>query len=257
MKLEEILDGVRSRTAERAGRLGRPELERRAALSPVPRDFRAALTGSRPPRIIAEIKRASPSRGPIRPGLDPVGTARGYQEAGAAAISVLTESGFFRGSLADLAAVKTAVSLPVLQKEFILEEYQIFEGRAAGADAILLITAILPADRLAGLYRLSRDLGLAPLVEVHDERELETALALGAELIGINNRNLKSLEVNLETGRRLLSLIPPDRTAIIESGLKTREKIGEFLRLGARAFLIGESLLSRPDPAAALREMLT
>jgi len=257
LKLEEILDGVRSRTAERAGRLDRPELERRAALSPVPRDFRAALTGSRPPRIIAEIKRASPSRGPIRPGLDPVGTARGYQEAGAAAISVLTESGFFRGSLADLAAVKTAVSLPVLQKEFILEEYQIFEGRAAGADAILLITAILPADRLAGLYRLSRDLGLAPLVEVHDERELETALALGAELIGINNRNLKSLEVNLETGRRLLSLIPPDRTAIIESGLKTREKIGEFLRLGARAFLIGESLLSRPDPAAALREMLT
>ena len=219
------------------------------------RDFAAAL---RAPgrRIIAEVKRASPSRGRIREDFDPVAIAAGYAAAGAAAVSVLTDERFFEGSLDDLTAVRERITIPVLRKDFLFEPYHLYEARAAGADAFLLIAAILTAEHLRELVVLGAELGMTALVEVHTVEQIERARGAGVQVWGINNRDLDTLEVQLETGLELLRLLPADATVVIESGLRTRDDLARFEAAGVRAFLVGETLMRAPDPAAALRTLL-
>ncbi len=219
------------------------------------RDFAAAL---RAPgrRIIAEVKRASPSRGRIRDDFDPVAIAAGYAAAGAAAVSVLTDERFFEGSLDDLTAVRERITIPVLRKDFLFEPYHLYEARAAGADAFLLIAAILTAEHLRELVALGAELGMTALVEVHTTEQIERARGAGVQVWGINNRDLDTLEVQLETGLELLRLLPADATVVIESGLRTRDDLARFEAAGVRAFLVGETLMRAPDPGAALRTLL-
>jgi indole-3-glycerol phosphate synthase len=227
---------------------------------PSARSLAVALR-AHPPGLIAEIKRASPSRGPLRADLDAVALARTYAEAGAAAISVLTEERHFQGSLADLQAVRQALDglgdarPPLLRKDFIFDMYQLFEARAYGADAILLIAAILDPGLLASLIGLARSLGLECLVEVHDEPDLERALVAGAEIIGINNRDLRTLEVDLATTERLRPLVPPEVTVVAESGVHTRADVQRLAALGVHGVLIGEALVLADDAAAKIREL--
>ncbi|HUP26999.1 MAG TPA: indole-3-glycerol phosphate synthase TrpC [Chloroflexia bacterium] len=225
--------------------------------APRPRDFRAALADRRrpAPRLIAEIKRRSPSRGEIRPELDPVGIARLYQENGAAAVSVLADSRFFGGSLDDLADVRASISLPVLCKEFIVDPYQIYEARTAGADAVLLIASVLSQRDLCEYRELAEEHGMAALVEVHNEPELARALASGATLVGINNRDLHTFTVSLETTRSLMPLIPPHVMVVSESGLRTQTDRAQMFDIGVDAILVGESLLASSDLAAATAEL--
>ncbi len=204
-------------------------------------------------QIIAEVKRASPSKGLIAPKWDPVTQAQRYQEGGAAAVSCLTDEPFFRGHLEYLAAIRQAISLPILRKDFILDECQLEEARAFGADAVLLIVAALKPEKLAQLLAATHNLGLEALVEVHDERELEIALACGAEIIGINNRNLRTFEVSLETTLRLVKRIPQEIPVVAESGIKDKEDLEKLAQAGVKAALIGESLMRAKDPAALLR----
>lgn len=205
--------------------------------------------------VIAEIKRASPSRGVLNPGLDPAATARVYAENGASAISVLTERDFFQGDIAFLNQVREAVPVPVLRKDFILEADQVFESRAMGADAILLIAAILSPARLAMLLEMAESLGLQCLVEVHDEAELDRTLAAGATLVGINNRNLCTFEISLDVTRRLAPLVPPECTLVAESGICTRDDVERLAGCGAHAVLVGEALVRAGDMAAKVREL--
>ena len=231
-------------------------LERRAmAVTLQPGRLLAAVSRRDSTNVIAECKRRSPSRGVLRASYDPVAIARGYESAGAVAISVLTEPTFFDGSLEHLVAVRAAVAVPLLRKDFIVSEYQLLEARAAGADAVLLIVAALEQDTLRSLHGRARELGLDVLVEVHDERELECALAAGARIVGVNNRNLRTLDVNVDVSERLAPAIPPDVIAVSESGLKTADDLRRFHALGYRAFLIGERFMTAPDPGAALRDM--
>ena len=220
------------------------------------RSFRKAIRQDGKLSLIAEFKRVSPSAGPIRPGADAVEVCRLYQEAGAAALSVLTDSAFFGGSLQDLTKVRQEVHLPVLRKDFILEEYQIVEAAAAGADALLLIVAALEINQLKLLQRLTIDMKMTPLVEVHSDLELNDALEAGATVIGINNRNLKTLEIDLTVMERLRRVIPPDKTVIGESGLRSRADVDRVRRLGMNAVLIGEELLSAPDIKQRVKEMM-
>ena len=229
------------------------ELERRAATLRR-RDFAAALS-SAPPAIIAEIKRASPSRGVLAEGIDPAAVAAAYARGGAAALSVLTEERYFAGSLADLEAARAAVSLPVLRKDFTLDEYHVAEAAAHGADAILLIAAILPRERLRRLREYAAELGMAALVEVHDRRELEAALDSGARIIGVNNRDLRSFEVRLETSLELALEIPSGVVRVSESGIHSAEDVRRLLGAGYQAFLVGEHLIRAVDPAAAVRAL--
>jgi indole-3-glycerol phosphate synthase len=215
-----------------------------------PRPFVAALRARRP-AIIAEVKRASPSKGDIFPGLDPAAVARDYAAAGAAAISVLTDR-HFKGSLADLRAVRAAVELPILRKDFIFDPYQIYEARADGADCILLIAAMLTRDELAALKASAGEAGLAALVEVHNGREFETARELGCELIGINNRDLHTFKTDIATTEELIRGYDGGALIVSESGIETAEHIGRLSAAGAGAFLIGESLLRGGNPRAAL-----
>jgi len=233
------------------------ELRARAEAAPPPRPFLAPFTGANRSgvNIIAEVKRASPSKGPIRLDLDPSKLAGAYAAGGSAAISVLTDAPYFQGSLADLAAVRSAVDLPVLRKDFILSDYQVYESRAAGADAILLIVRILPLQALKALYQLSKSLKMDVLLEIHAETELETAMAVGARLIGINNRNLKSFKTDTRTAMRLADHLGPDRIPVAASGIRTKEDIAANLAAGIHSFLIGESLVRSANPAAMLREM--
>lgn len=219
------------------------------------RDFAAALAAPGR-RIIAEVKRASPSRGRIREDFDPVAIATGYAAAGAAAVSVLTDERFFEGSLDHLSAVRQRVAIPVLRKDFLFEPYHLYEARAAGADAFLLIAAILTAEHMRELVALGEELGMTALVEVHSAEQIDRAGAAGVRVWGINNRDLDSLEVRLETGFELLRLLPPAATVVIESGLRTVEDLARFEAAGARAFLIGETLMRAPDPGAALGALL-
>jgi indole-3-glycerol phosphate synthase len=217
--------------------------------------FEAALCDSAPPRIIAECKRRSPSRGILRAAYDPAAHASAYADAGAAAISVLTEPTFFDGDLSHLEAVRAAVGLPVLRKDFIVTDYQVHEAAAVGADAVLLIVSALDDERLAALHRLAIGLGLAVLVEVHDRDELDRALAAGARVVGVNSRNLRTLGVDLEVVSRLAPAIPDHVIAVAESGIRSGDDLRRFSALGYDAFLVGERLITHDDPGAALREL--
>lgn len=206
--------------------------------------------------IIAECKRRSPSRGVLRRDYDPVAIARAYERAGAAAISVLTEPAFFDGSLEHLAAVRGAVSVPLLRKDFIVDEYQLLEARAHGADAVLLIVAALDAATLGRLHARATELGLAVLVEVHDRAELGGALDAGAAVIGVNNRNLRTLDVDVQASHDIAKAIPPGVIAVSESGLKSVADLHELGTLGYKAFLIGERFMTAEDPGVALERLV-
>jgi len=211
-----------------------------------------ALSANNDTNVIAEFKRCSPSKGMIRENADPARIARAYESGGAKAISVLTEQDFFAGSLADLRAARKAVSIPILRKDFVVDEYQVVESAAAGADALLLIVAALDDDRLSRLLRLTHDWGMDALVEVHDESELKRALAQNAKLIGVNNRNLRTFAVSTNTSRHLAKLVPPDVVLVSESGL-TPAEVRDLKAMGYRGFLVGETLMRADDPAAEVR----
>ncbi|NPD66493.1 indole-3-glycerol phosphate synthase TrpC [Lichenicola cladoniae] len=262
--MPDVLDRICALTREEVSRrcVGLPlkELKLRLRdLAEPPRGFGQALklkTAERQVGLIAEIKKASPSGGMIRPEYDPASIARQYQAAGAACLSVLTEGPSFQGHVADLQIARAAVRLPVLRKDFILDPWQVYESRLIGADCILLIMAAL-TDRMAiDLLDLARSLDLDVLVEVHDEAELDRALGLEASLIGINNRNLKTLKTDLETTMILAPRVPPDRIVIAESGIRTREDVVRLGTAGASCFLVGESLLRQPDAEAACAALL-
>jgi indole-3-glycerol phosphate synthase len=245
-----IVDVRRAREAQAA-------LEKRAlARTAQPGVFYEALARTDRVNVIAECKRRSPSRGVLLAEYDPVGIARAYADAGAAAISVLTEPTFFDGALEHLAAVRGAVDTPLLRKDFIVSDYQLLEARAAGADAILLIVAALTPDELRSLSRAATALELDALVEVHDEAELAAASEAGARLIGVNNRNLRTLQVDVDASERLIARMPREVVAISESGLKTAEELRRLSALGYRGFLIGERFMTDPSPREALRMLL-
>ncbi len=220
-----------------------------------PNRLRTALAQAGEPKIIAEFKRASPSKGIINNSLDPVKTALSYQAGGAAAISVLTEEDFFKGSLNDLKEIRKAVELPILRKDFIVDEYQIFESAAAGADAVLLIASTLTSESLENFQRLAASLGLDAIVEVHDRDELRKASDIGAGIIGVNNRNLKSFEVSLDVSRELIKHSPKGAMMIAESGLRTSKEINELHTLGYDGFLVGETLMRSVDIFEGLRQL--
>ncbi|MES1254119.1 MAG: indole-3-glycerol phosphate synthase TrpC [Acidobacteriota bacterium] len=228
-----------------------------AGREPRPGRFRAALAATEGcPRVIAECKRRSPSRGVLRRDYDPAAIARSYERAGAAAISVLTEPTFFDGALAHLAAVREAVAVPVLRKDFVVSEYQLLEARAAGADAVLLIVAALSPGDLARLHQQATDLGLDVLVEVHDAEELAVAIEAGAGIIGVNNRNLRTLTVDLAVSEALAQRMPRGIVAVSESGLKSAADLARLQDCGYHAFLIGERFMGESDPGAALASVL-
>ncbi len=258
MILDTILEEKRTEVARRAAETPLVELKSRARDAAPPRDFAGGLVRnpSGTPAVIAEVKRASPSKGLIRADFDPVAIARCYEAAGASAISVLTDEKFFQGSLRYLMAVRQSVGLPVLRKDFLIDGYQVHEARAAGADAVLLIVAALDRDTLAELMDLAGELGMQCLVEVHDEREMETAVYAGATLIGINNRNLYTFEVSLETTKRLLPMAR-DRRVVSESGIFTSADLRTLGALGVDAVLIGEALMRERDIEAKLRELIS
>ena len=235
----------------RAGVLERQAHERRFP----PRDFMGALRGKQP-AIIAEIKKASPSRGILQPDFHPAFLAHAYEEGGAACLSVLTDHEYFQGSLRDLEAARAAVTLPVLRKDFVIDPVQIFEAAAHGADCILLIAAILDSGAMRRLREVAADAGLAALVEVHDQDELQMAIDSGAEMIGVNNRNLQTFEVTVDTSLRLSYLMPADVIRISESGIHTRADIDLLSGAGYQAFLIGELLMRSADAAAALKTLV-
>jgi indole-3-glycerol phosphate synthase len=247
-KREEVAAAMRRRPA---GALPRP-----GDLPPA-RDFRGALAGAPGEiRIVAELKKASPSRGVIRADFDPGALAESYARGGAAALSVLTDQKYFQGKLEYLETVASRVSLPLLRKDFIVDPYQIRESRAAGADAILLIVAALARAELADLHGAAREAGLQSLVEVHSEEDLDAAAAIGAEIIGINNRNLETFEVSLDTTRRLAPKLPRTAVGVCESGIATRADLTSLAQTGVRCFLIGEQLMTAADPGARLAELL-
>ena len=229
---------------------------RAAAASPNGAAFERGLGARERVNVIAECKRRSPSKGVLAAQYDPVAIARHYEEGGAAAISVLTEPTFFDGSLEHLRSVRSAVRLPLLRKDFIIDEYQLFEARAAGADAILLIVAALDQGALVSLQTKAFELGLAALVEVHDELELKRAIDAGARIIGVNNRNLRTLSVDVEASYRLARQLPRDVIGVSESGLKSREEVEKLTAAGYSAFLVGERFMTDPDPAGALRQLM-
>ncbi len=256
MILDEIVAIKRREVAQRKETFPMRALKEMIAGRPPVRDFKAALGAEAGCAIIAEVKRRSPSRGVLQADFDPVRIAREYESHGAEAVSVLTDETFFGGCDADLSAVRSAVSLPVLRKEFIIDPYQVYETRAIGADAILLIAAILTEGQLRKYRDLAASLGLAALVEVHNREELEMALAAGAEIVGINNRNLKTFVTDIRTSITLAPLIPKGRIVVSESGIRTRAEIETLLKAGIRAFLIGETLIAAPGIGPKLKELL-
>lgn len=253
--LDEIIRWKRKEIAHCKRARPQEAVQAEMALAPPLRDFVAALRG---PGIclIAEVKRASPSKGLLRHDFDAVALACEYEANGAAAVSVLTDQRFFQGDLGHLQAVRQNVGLPVLRKDFILDPYQVYEARAAGADAILLIVAALSDGELASLYRLVRELGMAALVEVHNAAELERALHIRPRLVGVNNRDLRTFEVNLETTARLRPLIPTEVTLVAESGVHTRADVTRLEAIGADAMLVGESLVQAEDIGRKIQELI-
>ena len=255
--LKTIVAAARRIVEVRAQRESLSALARRAERRAARRGcFRQSLQHKNGCRVIAECKRRSPSRGILRRSYDPATVARGYQAAGAAAVSVLTEPTFFDGSLAHLEAVRAVVDLPILRKDFVVTEYQLLEARAAGADAVLLIVAALEPTALRALTQRADSLDLDVLVEVHDATELEMATDAGASIIGVNNRDLKTLTVSVQTSESLIERIPDGVASVSESGLRTPMDLARLGRLGFDAFLIGERFMAEADPGAALRTLL-
>ena len=254
--LRAIVEGTRRIVATRRDREPLQALARRAEAA-VPRGaaFAAALAHPDRLNVIAECKRRSPSKGVLAHAYDPVAIASAYERGGAAALSVLTEPTFFDGALEHLADVRRAVTLPLLRKDFIVDEYQLHEARASGADAVLLIVAALAQSDLISLHRRAASLGLAVLVEVHDEEEVQRAVDAGARLIGVNNRNLRTLAVDVDASHRLVRLIPRDVVAVSESGLRSRSDLDRLRSEGYRAFLIGERFMTDEDPARAIGDL--
>jgi len=231
------------------------EMERRARGAPAPRDFAGALRAkiaAGKPAVIAEIKRASPSKGLLRDPFEPAAIARSYAASGAACLSVLTDREYFQGAPEHLAEARAACALPVLRKDFIVEPYQVYEARALGADCILLIAAALAAGDMRGLEGIAHGLGMAVLVEVHDAAELESALTLRTPLLGINNRDLRSFETRLETTLALLPRVPQDKVVVTESGILAPEDVKRMRAAGVRAFLVGEAFMRSAEPGKAL-----
>ena len=250
--LEKIIEAKRLQIAAAKQNFDLGDINRNAN----PFRLREALSDRSRHNIIAEFKRASPSKGIINDSVSPALAAANYRDAGAAAISVLTEEHFFKGSIDDLRAVRNAVDLPILRKDFIIDEFHIHESAAIGADAILLIVAALRVNELRHFCSLSDELGLDALVEVHDLAEMEVAAEIGAMLIGVNNRNLKTFEVSLDVSRELIKYAPPGAIMIAESGISSRREIAELSGLGYSGFLVGESLMRSGDATSALKAWL-
>ena len=257
-----ILDTILAKKREEvaAAKLARPiaQLEAEAKQASAPRGLRAALTRKpgTPVRVLAEIKRASPSAGAIRAGADPAEIAAEYTDAGAAAISVLTDREFFDGDLAFLAKCRARVSVPLLRKDFIVDPYQVVEARAAGADAILLIVAALSKTQLTELIAAAAEWQLDALVEVHDVREAEGALACGVDLLGVNHRDLRTFTIDMSLTGQVAGLVPPTTVLVAESGIRAANDVKLLGAVGAHAVLVGEHLMRAPSPGAALRELL-
>ena len=256
--LRKILARKVEEIAERASRLPLKELRQRAEAASVPRGFLQAIRrciATDKPAIIAEIKKASPSKGLLRTDFQPAAIAQSYERHGATCLSVLTDVDFFQGSDAFLQAARAACRLPVLRKDFTMDAYQVYEARAIGADAILLIVAALEDNRMLELASLATELGMDVLVEAHDGQELDRALALKTPLIGINNRDLRTFHTSLETTLGLLKKIPPDHVVVTESGIHTPEDVALMRARGVNVFLVGEVLMKAPDPGVKLREL--
>ena len=260
--MSDVLKKILARKAEevraRSEALPLRELSARVADAPAPRGFAAALqakldAGS--PAVIAEVKKASPSQGVIRPDFQPARIARSYEAGGAACLSVLTDIDFFQGHDEYLQAARAACALPVLRKDFVVDAWQVYEARLLGADCILLIAAALGDAALAELNHLALELGMDVLLEVHDLDELERALQVPAPLLGINNRNLRTFEVSLDTTLSLREAVPADRILVTESGIHTRDDVARMRAAGVGAFLVGESFMRAPEPGEALRSL--
>ncbi|WP_043638776.1 indole-3-glycerol phosphate synthase TrpC [Nonomuraea candida] len=254
--LDDILDGVRADLAARQQAVSIDELKQRAERAPAPRDAMAALGGDRI-SVIAEVKRSSPSKGALAAIADPAALAADYEAGGAHVISVLTERRKFGGSLEDLAAVRARVDIPILRKDFILTSYQLWEARAHGADLALLMVVSLEQEALVSLIERAESIGLTPLVEVHTEEELERAVAAGARVIGVNARNLKTLEVDRDVFAKLAPKIPDNVLKIAESGVRGPHDLLAYARGGADAVLVGESLVTGNDPRKAVEALVT
>jgi indole-3-glycerol phosphate synthase len=253
--LSRVIESRRAEVARRKRIMPEPMLRIAAGKAGAPRDFAGALARDQV-NVIAEIKKASPSAGVLRRDFEPAALARGFEGAGAAVLSVLTEEENFQGALAHLRDARAAVGLPVLRKDFIVDTWQVWEARAANADSFLLIAATLDNETLAELLALGRELGMEPLVEVHIADELERVLAVDARIVGVNNRNLHTLEVRVGTSLELIEMIPQDCIAVSESGLRSAEDLRKLRAAGFDAFLIGESLMREADPGAALQRLI-
>jgi indole-3-glycerol phosphate synthase len=271
--LERILEHKRAEVARQQIKIPQAQLEARIAAAPIPRDFAAALRQPGRAALIAEVKKASPSKGVLAERFDPLALARAYAENGAAAISVLTDVRFFQGSLKHLEGIRaqgtgaadnpadpysrSPVSCPLLRKDFILDPYQVYEARAYGADALLLIVAVLGDPALAALLALTNELGMQALVEVHDDDELDRALAAGAAIVGVNNRDLRTFVTTLATTERLAARLPAHNRPLLvsESGIATAADVARVRAWGADAVLVGEALMTAPDVAARVREL--
>jgi indole-3-glycerol phosphate synthase len=254
--LDQIVAAKQEEVAAARRRVPQPVLEMQAATAAPARDFRGALAGGGPIRLIAELKKASPSAQLIRADFNPVTLARLYEQHGASCISVLTDAPYFQGRLEHLAQVRRAVSVPLLRKDFVIDAYQVPEARTAGADAILLIAEILDDDTLVRLQEHARGLGMAVLVELHDPSNLRRVLASGADLIGINNRDLRSFATDIEHTLRLRDQIPPEVVLVSESGIRTHSDVQRLEAAGVAAILVGESLMRAPDIGLAVEQLL-
>jgi indole-3-glycerol phosphate synthase len=253
-RLDDLVDATRERLGERKRRESLADLERRLPVGGLDRPFTEAL--SRPgTSVVAEYKRRSPSAGSIREGAHVTDIVRAYERGGAAALSVLTEQDHFGGSLDDLRAARGTTDLPILRKDFTIDPYQLYEAKVAGADAILLVVGALSDSDLGALYGIASQLELDAIVEVHDEEELERALAIDADVIGINNRNLADFSVDLGVTFELLADVPAGKTVVSESGIHTRADVDELEAVGVDAVLVGEALMRAPDPEAACRDL--
>jgi indole-3-glycerol phosphate synthase len=254
--LEEIVESKRREVANARIRLPIEELEAQASEAPPVRDFRGALAGPGPIQLIAEVKKASPSAKVIRADFDPIAIARTYQAHGAACLSVLTDAPYFQGHLSYLARIRASVAIPLLRKDFLIDEYQVVEARMAGADAILLIAEILDDDKLASLLALAKHWKMAALVEFHDPANLPRVVASGANLIGINNRDLHRFVTDLDLTLRLRDQIPAEVTLVSESGIRTRADVERLEAAGVSAILVGETLMRAPDIGLAVERLL-